>query len=70
MDEQIPLARRSPVTANSSRYDQFPKHFPFAFLKSLCLVLEGSGAASEAFLWAWGLDRLFTQLLQINSKHW
>lgn len=37
------------MTANSSHYDQFPKHFPFPFLKSLCLVLEGFGAASEAF---------------------
>lgn len=37
------------MTANSSHYDQFPKHFPCAFLKSLGLVLEGSGSTSEAF---------------------
>lgn len=52
--------------ANTSPYNQFPKCFPFTFLKSLCLVLEGFRATSEAF---WGLDGAFTRVLQINSKH-
>lgn len=42
-------ARRNPATANANRCDRFPKHFPFAFPKPLCFVLEGFGAASEVF---------------------
>lgn len=34
------------MTANPNRYDQFPKHFPSAFPKAACFVLEGSVAAS------------------------
>lgn len=54
------------MMAKSSHYDQFPKYFPFTFLRPICFVLEGFRATSEAF---WGLDGAFTQLFQINSKY-
>lgn len=54
-------ARRNPATANTNRCDRFPKHFPFAFPKPLCFVLEGFGAASEVFFCAQGLKLQFKQ---------
>lgn len=62
-------ARRSPATANADRCDRFPKHFPFAFPKPLCFVLEGFGGSLRGlfFFCAQGLKLQFKQLSDERS---
>lgn len=59
------------MTANSSHYDQCPKHFPFALTKPHCLVLVGFGAALEAFCVPrarWGFHSVSFKLIQSTGE--